>query len=59
MSGFDVRNISSALTLSPEWSGIRVGSAINFDRSFTMAKTSASLSAELVIYGEWVSQFGL
>ena len=59
MSGFDVRNRSSVLILSPERSGIRVGSEINCDRSFTMAKASASQPAGLVICGEWVSQFGL
>ena len=59
MSGFDVRKRSSVLALSPERSGIRVGSDINCDRSFTMAKDSASRPAGLVICGEWVSQFGL
>ena len=38
MSVFDVRNRSSVLVLSPERSGIHVGSDINCDRSFTMAK---------------------
>ena len=42
MSGFDVRSRFSVLALSPEWSGIRVGSDINCDRSLTMAKASAS-----------------
>ena len=42
MSGFDVRNRSSVLALSPECSGISVGSDINCDRSFTMAKASTS-----------------
>ena len=55
MSGFDVRNSSSVLALSPERSGIRVGSDINCDRSFTMAKTSASRPAGLLICGEWLS----
>ena len=41
MSGFDVRNRSSVLALSPGRSGIRVGSDINGDRSFKMAKASA------------------
>ena len=59
MSGFDVRNRSSVLALSPERSRIRVGSDINCDRSFTMAKASASRPAGLVICGKWVSQFGL
>ena len=59
MSGFDVRNRSSVLALSPERSGIRVGSDINCDRLFTMAKASALRPAGLVICGEWVSQFGL
>ena len=58
MSGFYVRKRSSVLALSPERSGILVGSDINCDRSFTMAKASASRPAGLVIYGEWVSQFG-
>ena len=52
MSGFDVRKRSSVLALSPERSGIRVGSDINCDRSFTMAKLSASRPAGLVICGE-------
>ena len=59
MSGFYVRERSSVLALSSERSGIRVGSDINCDRSFTMAKASASRPAGLVICGEWVSQFGL
>ena len=59
MSGFYVRMRSSVLALSPERSGIRVGSDINCDRSFTMEKASASRPAGLVICGEWVSQFGL
>ena len=59
MSGFDVRKRSSVLALSPERLGIRVGSDINYDRSFTMAKASASRPAGLVIRGEWVSQCGL
>ena len=59
MSGFDVRKRSSVLALSPERSGIRVGSDINCDRSFTMAKASVSRPAGLVICGEWVSQCGL
>ena len=59
MSWFDVRKRSSVLALSPEQSGIRVGSDINCDRSFTIAKASASRPAGLVICGEWVSQFGL
>ena len=42
MSGFDVRNRSSVLALSPEQSGICVGSDINCDRLVTMAKASAS-----------------
>ena len=58
MSAFDVRDRSSVLALSPERSGIRVGSDINCDRSFTMAKASASRPAGLVICGELVSQFG-
>ena len=48
MSGFDVRKRSSVLILSPERSGIRMGSDINCDRSFTMAKASASRPAGLV-----------
>ena len=59
MSGFDVRNRSSVLALYPERSGIRVGSDMNCDRSFTMAKASASRPAGLVIREEWISQFGL
>ena len=59
MSGFDARNRSSVLALSPQRSGIRVGSDINCDRSFTMGKASASRPAGLVMCGEWVSQFGL
>ena len=59
MSGFYVRKRLSVLALSPEPSGIRVGSDINCDRSFTMAKASASRPAGLVICGEWVSQLGL
>ena len=59
MSGFDVRKRSSVVDLSPERSGIRVGSDISCDRSFTMAKASASRPVGLVICGEWVSQFGL
>ena len=59
MSGFEVRKRSSVLALSPELSGIPVGSDINCDRSFIMAKASASQPAGLVICGEWVSQFGL
>ena len=59
MSGFDVRNRSIVLPLSPERSGIHVGSDINCYRSFTMATASASQPAGLVICGEWVSQFGL
>ena len=59
MSGFDVRKRSSVLALSPERSGIRVGSDINCDRPFTMAKASASRPEGLVLCGEWVSQFGL
>ena len=54
MSGFDVRKRSSVLALSPERSGIRVGSNINFDISFTMAKASASRTVELVMCEEWV-----
>ena len=46
------RKKSSVLVLSPERSGIRVGSDINCDRSFTMAKASASRLARLVICGE-------
>ena len=42
MSGFNVRNRFSVLALSPGRSGICVGSDINCDRSFTMAKASAS-----------------
>ena len=45
--------------LSPDRSGIRVGSDINCDRSFTMAKASASRPAGLVKCEEWVSQSGL
>ena len=59
MFGSDVRKRSSVLALPPERSGIRVDSDINCDRSFTMAKASASGPAGLVICGEWVSQFGL
>ena len=59
MSGFDVRKRSSVLALFPERSGIRGGSAINFDWSFTMAKASASRPAWLVKCEEWVSQSGL
>ena len=59
MSGFDVRKRSSVLALSPERSGIRVGSDINCDRLFKMAKASASRPAGQVICGEWVSQSGL
>ena len=59
MSGFYVRERSSVLALPSERSGIRMGSDINCDRSFTMAKASASRPAGLVICGEWVSQFGL
>ena len=59
MPGFDVINRSSVLALSPEQLGIRLGSDINCDRSFTMAKDSASRPAGLVICEEWVSQFGL
>ena len=59
MSGFDVRKGSSVLALSSERSAIRVESDINCDRSFTMAKASASRPVGLVICGEWVSQFGL
>ena len=55
MSGFEVRNRSSVLALSPERSGICVGFDINCDRSFTMAKASASRPTGLVICGEWVS----
>ena len=54
MSEFHV----SALALSHERSGICVGPGINCDRSFTMTKTSASQPAGLVIFEEWVSQFG-
>ena len=42
MSGFDVRNRSSVLALSPDRSGIRVGSDINCHWSCTMAKATAS-----------------
>ena len=42
MSGFDVRKRLSVLALSSEQSGISVGSDINCDTSFTMAKASAS-----------------
>ena len=59
MSGLDLKNRSSVLALSPERSGIRVVSDINFDRSFTVENASASRPAGLVICGEWVSQFGL
>ena len=59
MSGFDVRNRSSVLALSPERLGIRVGSDIKCDRSFTIANASASRPAELVTFGELKSQFGL
>ena len=59
MSGFDVRRRSSVLPLSPERSGIRVGFAINCDRSLTMAKASASRPAGLVKLEEWVSRSGL
>ena len=59
MSGFDVRKRSSVLAFPPERSGLRVGSDIYCDRSFTMAMASASRPAGLVICGEWVSQFGL
>ena len=52
MSGFDVRNRLSVLALSLEQSGIRVGSDFNCDRSITMANSSASQSAGLVICGE-------
>ena len=52
MSGFDVRKRLSVLALSPEQSGVHVGSDINCDRSFTMAKASASQPAGLVICGE-------
>ena len=51
MSGLDVRERSSVLALSHERSGIRVGSDINCDRSFTMAKASASRPAGLVKCG--------
>ena len=59
MSGFDVRRRSSALVLSPEQSGIRVSSESNFDRSFTMAKTSALRPAGLVRCEKWIGQSGL
>ena len=59
MPGFDVRNRTCVVALSTERSGIRVGSVVNCNRSFTMAKASASRPAGLVIWGEWVSQFGL
>ena len=36
-----------------------MGTDINFDRSFTMAKASASRPAGLVICGEWVSQLDI
>ena len=59
MFEFAVRKRSSVLALSPERLGRRLGSDINCDRSFTMAKASASRPAGLVICGEWVSQLGL
>jgi len=59
VSGFDVRKISSVLALFPERSGIRVGSDINCDRSFTIAKASASRPAGLINCEEWVSLPGL
>ena len=55
MSGFYARKRSSVLALSPERSGIGVGSHTNRDRSFTMAKASASRPAGLVKCEEWVS----
>ena len=42
-----------------ERSGMRVGSDVNCDRSFTMAKASASRPAGLMKCEEWVSQLGL
>ena len=59
MSGFHVRKRLSVLTLSPERSGIRVGSDITCDRSLTMPKASASRPARIVKFEEWVGQFGL
>ena len=59
MSGFDVGKRLSVLALSTERSGIRVGSDVNCDRSFTMAKASASGPPGLVKCEEWVSLSGL
>ena len=57
MFGFDVRNRSIVLALSPERSGIPVGSDIKYDRLFTVGKCSASRPAGIVICEEWVRQF--
>jgi len=55
MSGCDVRKRLSVVSLSPEQPGIHVGSVINCDRSFTMAKVSTSQPAGLVKCEVWVS----
>ena len=46
---------SSVLALPSERSEMRVGSDINSDRSFTMAKASASRPTGLVNCEEWVT----
>ena len=54
-SGFDIRKRSSVLAFPQSDQGYE----INCERSFAIAKVSASRPAGLPICGEWVSQFGL